>query len=654
MSIRTLTERGAAPWSLFVIRLLAVLVPTALLLWFMTAAMRNERLGVRQKLADFYGARARAAENAAADYWAGVASALDEAAQLPPPEAFKRLVEKGMADSAIVFDASGVPLYPVLDAASPGAASLDSPQWRQAAALEYDDNRPADAAALYAEIARIADDENVRARALLARARCLVAAGKKQEALAILTDQLAADPLRRAVDGRGRLIAPNAMLFALQLIHNLQDPQYAALTQTLAALLNDYAFPMPSAQRRFLMRALQELPGGVAVFPTLAAEELAAQYLASPQSPPQSLLLTETLPSRLYQFASPDRKIVALFRGEALLSRLDSLAALADTSEGVRILLMSSPAPSSQEPFLTLPACAAMPGWRLEVTLLGANPFATAATRQIAVYLWTGFLGIFAIALLALVSARYVSRQMKFTRLKNDLIATVSHELKTPLASMRVLVDTLLEGRVTERSQVAEYYVLISRENERLTRLIDNFLAFSRMERKKLAFDFAPVNIGDVVAAAVNSLSDKFNQPGCRLDVDVAPGLPEVSADYDALVTVLLNLLDNAHKYTGDDKKISLRAYAAGEFVCLEVADNGIGLSRREKKRIFDRFYQADERLSRTAGGCGLGLSIVKFILDAHGATIDVQSEPHRGSTFTVKIPALVGSRGGSPKEDES
>jgi signal transduction histidine kinase len=231
---------------------------------------------------------------------------------------------------------------------------------------------------------------------------------------------------------------------------------------------------------------------------------------------------------------------------------------------------------------------------------------------------------------------------MTLARLKNDFIATVTHELKTPLASMRVLVDTLLEGNYRDQNQVAEYLHLVSRENERLTRLIDNFLSFSRMERNKRAFEFRPVEPADLIDSAAEVVRDRFEAQGCRFDVQVEPELPPLSGDHDALVTVLLNLLDNAYKYSGDEKEISLRAYGRDGRVCLEVEDNGPGMPRRAARKVFDRFYQVDTSLSRETGGCGLGLSIVKFIVDAHGGTIEVDTAPGEGSTFTVRLPAAA------------
>ena len=118
--------------------------------------------------------------------------------------------------------------------------------------------------------------------------------------------------------------------------------------------------------------------------------------------------------------------------------------------------------------------------------------------------------------------------------------------------------------------------------------------------------------------------------------------LPFVSADKDAMVTVIVNLLDNACKYSYNDKQIEMRVFVESSQVCFSVKDNGIGMNRRVVKKIFDKFYQADDSLSRRAGGCGLGLSIVKFIVDAHKGRIIVKSEPGKGSVFTIKVPVAA------------
>jgi signal transduction histidine kinase len=189
---------------------------------------------------------------------------------------------------------------------------------------------------------------------------------------------------------------------------------------------------------------------------------------------------------------------------------------------------------------------------------------------------------------------------------------------------------------------VREYLELMAKENKRLSRLIDNFLAFSRMERNKHAFEFAEIRAADVIDAAVEVVRERFHEPECRFEVEVAPDLPPIDADADALVTALLNLLDNAYKYSPDQKHVVLRAYAQNGYVFLEVEDNGIGLSRAASRKVFRRFYQVDRRVSRETGGVGLGLSIVQFIVTAHGGAVSVTSRPEQGSKFTVTFPSAT------------
>jgi two-component system phosphate regulon sensor histidine kinase PhoR len=238
-----------------------------------------------------------------------------------------------------------------------------------------------------------------------------------------------------------------------------------------------------------------------------------------------------------------------------------------------------------------------------------------------------------------LVVARYVGAQMRLALLKNELMSTVSHEFKTPLASMRVLVDTLAAGRFRDEHQLQEYLGLIKKENLRLCNLIESFLAFSRLDRGQHAFHFEELAPTAVLQTAVEALRDKLESPKCHFEMDAPPDLPRIRGDAEALKTVLINLLDNACKYTDRDARITARIQADDRDVWFEVEDNGIGLAPREICKVFDRFYQVDQSLTRQRGGCGLGLSIVKSIVEAHHGRVEVKSEPGRGSTFRVGIP---------------
>jgi signal transduction histidine kinase len=271
----------------------------------------------------------------------------------------------------------------------------------------------------------------------------------------------------------------------------------------------------------------------------------------------------------------------------------------------------------------------------------GQRLFDTVAEQRIASYVWIGILVFATVIVLAALALRLVRRQMALTQLRNDLVANVTHELKTPLSSMRLLVETLLNSQPLHEQTAREYLELIAQENLRLSRLIDNFLTFSRMERNKYAFGFKEVPAADIADGAITAVRERFNVPGCQFKTQLAPDLPAVVADADAMVTAVVNLLDNAYKYSGEEKQITLSAHAENGNVCFAVKDNGIGLSPRDTKRVFKRFFQVDQRLSRTGGGCGLGLSIVKFIVTAHHGSVRVESQPGRGSTFVISLPGV-------------
>jgi len=273
-------------------------------------------------------------------------------------------------------------------------------------------------------------------------------------------------------------------------------------------------------------------------------------------------------------------------------------------------------------------------GWQIAFSLQDSQRTADDARRRTTSKFIAGYVVIAVLCATGLLLSQMLRRQMRLTRLKTDLVATVSHELKTPLASMRLLVDALLEEHSPDPVKTREYLRLISGENLRLTRLIENFLTFSRIERRRQTFQFTEVEPMRVAEAAAQSIRERF-----PVTLEVEPNLPCLNADEDAVVTAILNLLDNAYKYTPSDKQIALRVFRRGTEVVFAVEDNGIGISPREQKRIFRKFYQVDRRLARETGGCGLGLSIVEYIVRAHDGSVRVQSRPGAGSTFFVSLP---------------
>ena len=637
-----------AQWWPVLLSLLVVLVPTVCVLWFMTEAVQNRRLVVSRTLAD---ADFTVAQERLEHYWDAQAAVLQQSwlEGQSPSAAFRQCVLENLADSVVYYGGDGQPVYPApARSPQPGQAAREI-DWDGIEKIEHQQRDLSAAAAAYAEIAAAhgdpakADDfdANLAARALTAQARCLAKADRPEEAIALLTETLGQPRYGQAVDLDGRLIVAAAQLRALELIEDQDAPRFQSTARRLIERLNDYDDPLLAAsQRRFLMRRLQELLPQAVEFPTLEAEELAVEFREANPRPSKDNVVRLTQSPGLWQLASSDGRAYAIFRTENVLSRSEKAISDRGLRSGAKVEPVPPGQASSADAVLhSAEAGRYLPGWRLTRSLEGGEELEPASDTQIVAYFWTGVLVIGAMSIFALIIAWAFRRQMTLTRLRNDLVATVSHELKTPLSSIRLLVDTLLDEQQLDGKKVREYLELMAKENNRLSRLIDSFLTFSRMERNKHAFEFAEVRAADVIEAAVEVVRERFQSPQCRFDVEIAADLPLVEADADAMVTALLNLLDNAYKYSPHQKHIVLRAYAEDGNVCLEVEDNGIGLSRAASKKVFKRFYQVDRRVSRATGGVGLGLSIVQFIADAHGATVRVRSRPGQGSTFIVTFP---------------
>jgi signal transduction histidine kinase len=256
---------------------------------------------------------------------------------------------------------------------------------------------------------------------------------------------------------------------------------------------------------------------------------------------------------------------------------------------------------------------------------------------------WTlcliGFIDLMLAAGLYLIYSN-VRRELHLSRLKSDFVANVSHELKTPLALIRLFAETLEMGRVPGEEKSQQYYRVINKESQRLTQLINNILDFSRIEAGRREYRLAPADVSRIVSEVVEAYRFQIEQQGFTLEVAVANGLPRVVADKEALQQALLNLVNNALKYTRDEKYLRLTVERRGDDqVAVAVTDRGIGVAKGEQKKIFEKFYRAEDSLVHETKGSGLGLSLVKHIMEAHGGSVEVESAPGKGSTFTLVLP---------------
>jgi signal transduction histidine kinase len=236
---------------------------------------------------------------------------------------------------------------------------------------------------------------------------------------------------------------------------------------------------------------------------------------------------------------------------------------------------------------------------------------------------------------------RSVSKTMELAKLKSDIVSNVSHELRTPLALIRLYAETLELGRIPDEERKLEYYRIVRKESERLTALINNILDFSRIEADKKEYEFRETDLPSLVRETLDSYHYQIEQNGFRYEEHISYDLPPVTVDREAIARSLLNLVNNALKYSSGDKYLAVNLYRDDGSVKLEVIDHGIGIPRAEQRKIFDKFYRVCDPMCHDNKGSGLGLALVQHIVNAHGGKISVESSPGKGSKFTVALPLM-------------
>lgn len=237
------------------------------------------------------------------------------------------------------------------------------------------------------------------------------------------------------------------------------------------------------------------------------------------------------------------------------------------------------------------------------------------------------------------LSLIYLRREANLSKLQLDFVSKVSHELRTPLTSIRMFVDMLHDAHERDPGEVQLCLDVLKKETTRLTERIERLLDWGRMESGRRIYERQPDSVDAVLADALLAFDASRMGRTQDIDVEVDEGLPSVMVDRGALIDALVNLLSNAVKYSDDDKHIAIRATAEPRWVRISVTDNGVGIPRREHKRIFQKFYRADELLSREVEGSGLGLAIVRHVAAGHHGRVEVDSAPGSGSTFTIVLP---------------
>ena len=280
------------------------------------------------------------------------------------------------------------------------------------------------------------------------------------------------------------------------------------------------------------------------------------------------------------------------------------------------------------------------PFWQLVVHLQNARSLEELSRYRSHLYLYGLITVILTLLVGIYISITTLIREVKSARLKSDFVSNITHELKTPLTAIKLFVETLLMGRAADEAERRECLQIIAAESDRLSRLIDRILDFARMEQKRRTFYFLVIRVEELLQKIVSEFQNQAPEH-CHIRVEVNGDIPEIIVDQEAIREALFNLLSNACKYNDKPKKqIVIKAIPSNStWLTITVKDNGIGIARHEFSRIFQKFYRIEDTLTREVEGTGLGLSLVKSIVNAHKGKIKVQSKKGIGSEFTIMLP---------------
>jgi two-component system phosphate regulon sensor histidine kinase PhoR len=233
-----------------------------------------------------------------------------------------------------------------------------------------------------------------------------------------------------------------------------------------------------------------------------------------------------------------------------------------------------------------------------------------------------------------------VTRLKKLEQVRADFVANVTHEIKTPLTAIIGFVETLQQGAIDDRAKAQKFLLTIHENAQRLNRLVDDLLTLSSIELGETELHLEGLALEDVFETALTLISPRAALKNIRIQREVQPGLPMVRADRDRLVQILVNVLDNAVKFTPEGGSVSITASPEVQgSVVIKITDTGIGISKSELPRLGERFYRIDKTRSREMGGTGLGLSIVKHLMKAHEGSMEIESTLGKGTTVSLHFP---------------
>ncbi len=382
----------------------------------------------------------------------------------------------------------------------------------------------------------------------------------------------------------------------------------------------------------------------------LLKTRLAAGLHQSPEPPERPELLYDSLGSSPIVFAcagstdSHGQPIVIAANLNLQRLKTDLVEPLLPPNGGLELVPVQPSADSGvRDSLWSQRLFRALRFWAIRPTEAFVREQTQSVVGQTLVYLGLTVLALATLLIAMWVLLRVVRREMALAQMKANFVADVSHELKTPLALIRMFGETLQSGRITSEEKRQEYYDIITRESTRLADLINNILDFARIEAGRKEYSLEPTDIAEVVRETYEAYRPQLDHYGFEHHLRVATSLPTVDADRNAIAQALINLITNAMKYSKDERYLTIdvtedmRRGRRG--VLISVHDRGIGISPEDRAHLVDGFFRAADRRVREQGGTGLGLALVKHIVDTHHGLLDVESRLVKGSTFRIFLP---------------
>ncbi|MFC1530044.1 ATP-binding protein [Gemmatimonadota bacterium] len=532
---------------------------------------------------------------------------------------------------------------------------------REGENLEFQDKNFTDAAAYYSQF-REAPDRRLRIGSLLGLGRALRNSQRTEDAIEVYDEiasledfsvqgipvQLLALEAKATLLSEREVPSPDLETTLTDLLHGLYQARwsisrgifefyrYRADTLWTRAGFEDYSLPPDFDQRRHLSEVVIEIAG-----------EREGNPLEQDRPGLSSRLLGQDVPFQVISSYLPAGCDLHLILGPDSLERL-LIAPIEILRNGINYRLsltttdgrsIHGELPSGDYPYFMQPNTLSELPWHLYLEAIPPPEGTGLRSRQRTLF----FAGLGLVFLLVLVSsfmlAASVHRHMQMARLESQFVSAVSHEFRSPLTSIRQIGEMLASGRVETAETRARYYQMLQQDTARLQRLVENFLDFGRAQAGARRYDLRPLDPVTLVEGIVNDFRSELADSKAEVSIEAKADSLLIKADRDAIERAVWNLLDNAIRYSPERKRIRVKIFPEREEICISVRDEGLGIEPDEIRTIFQRFSRGTAAERTGSRGTGIGLALVKHLIEAHGGTIEVESEPGQGSSFTIRLP---------------